>query len=146
LPAGLHAGTILLLALWTLWLFAALPLLGLERGGLGLLAVFVLLALILALRTGVTGRGYLVAWLAAHAVLAVIVASQEEDGRQRQLLAAVVSLGGLCWLWAEGGWQYGRVIATATAVLAAAGVLGLGCRLLTVRWQRKRADEVAFAC
>jgi hypothetical protein len=143
--AGLQAGTILLLSLWTLWLLIALPLLGRERGGAGLLLVFVPLALVLAFTTHVSWRGYLMAWLAAHLALAAAVVIAEED--RRQIWAAAVSLGALLWLWGEGGWQYGRYIAIAMVLLVAAAALaglGLGCCwLFAVHPLRRQAAAAA---
>ena len=140
--AGLQAGTILLLALWTLWLFVALPLLG-DKGGSGVLAVFVLLALALMFTTHVTWRGYLMAWLTVHTLLAIAEIIADENWRQTW--AVVVSLGGLLWLWGEGGWRYGHYVALTVAVLAiAAALVGLGfgsCWLFVARPLRQRADD-----
>jgi hypothetical protein len=139
--AGLDAGTILLFALWTLWLLAALPLLGRDGAGFGLLAVFVPLALLLAFTTDITWRSYLIAWLIAHMLLAAIAAYED----RRQIAAAAVSLGGVLWLWAQGGWQYGRYFLTGMLIVAAVAVLiGLGaggCWVLLARPARKRASE-----
>ena len=140
--AGLQAGTIVLLALWTLWLFVALPLLG-DKGGSGLLAVFVSLALALMVTTHVTWRGYLMVWLAVHTLLAVAEVIADEDWRK--IWAVVVSLGGLFWLWGDDGWRYGHYVALTMVVLAtAAALVGLGigsCWLSVVRPLRQRADD-----
>jgi hypothetical protein len=143
LTTGLHAGTIFLLTLWTLWLLAALPLLGHRWKRFGLLAVFVPLALVVAIRTDVTWDSYLITWLAVHTALAAAAAVQN----RRQAWAAAASLGGLLWLWGAGGWQYGRYVTTAMLILVAGAALaGLGfggCWILLVRPLRKRAGDSA---
>jgi hypothetical protein len=142
--AGQHAGTVLLLVLWTLWLLAALPLLARDWGGVGLVLLFVLLAFLLAFATSLTWRGNVMAWLTAHALLAVAVGIL---GPGRQFWAATVSLGGLLWVWGEGGWPHGRPVATVIAILAAAVVLvGLGfgcCWMFVVRPLRERVADAA---
>ncbi len=118
---ALHAGTILLLVLWTGWLLVALALLD---PGKGLLAVFIPLAILLAIKTDVTWRGYLMAWLLVHALAALLA---EEEHRAKQVALAVVSLGGLTWLWADGGWLYARPIVTGLVIAASVAALGGLC-------------------
>jgi hypothetical protein len=141
--AGLNTGTILLLALWTVWLLAALPLLGRDGAGFGLLAVFVPLALVLAFTTGITWRSYLITWLIAHTLLAALAAYED----RRQIGMAAVSLVGVLWLWGQGGWQYGRYFLTGMLiVVAVAALIGLGagsCWVLVARPARKHADDSA---
>jgi hypothetical protein len=141
--AGLNAGTILLLALWTLWLLAALPLLGRGGAGFGLLAVFVPLALVLAFTTDITWRSYLITWLIAHVLLAAMAAYED----RRQIGMAAVSLAGVLWLWGQGGWQYGRYLLTGMLIVCAiAALIGLGagsCWVLVARPARKQADDSA---
>ena len=126
---ALHVGTILLLVLWTGWLLAALALL--DRGR-GLLAVFIPLAILLAVKTDVTWRGYLMAWLPVQALVAALLA--EEEHRAKQVALAVVSLGGLTWLWADGGWLYARPIVTGLVI--AASVVALGGLCCAAWWLR----------
>jgi hypothetical protein len=127
---ALHAGTILLLVLWTGWLLVALALL--DRGK-GLLAAFIPLAILLAIKTDVTWRSYLMAWLLIHALVAVLLA--EEDHRAKQVVLAVVSLGGLTWLWADGGWLDARPVVT--GLIIAASVAALGGLCYGAWWLRK---------
>ena len=119
---ALHAGTILLLVLWTGWLLVALALL--DRGK-GLLVLFIPLAVLLAIKTDVTWRGYLMAWLPVHALVAALPG--EEEHRAKQAALAVVSIGGLTWLWADGGWLYARPIVTGLVVAASVAALGGVC-------------------
>jgi hypothetical protein len=119
---ALHAGTILLLVLWTGWLLVAL---GLLDRGKGLLAVFIPLAIVLAIKTDVTWRGYLMAWLPVHALVAPLLAKEEH--RAKQVVLAVVSLGGLTWLWADGGWRDARPIVTGLVIAASVATLGGLC-------------------
>lgn len=119
---ALHVGTILLLVLWTGWLLVALALL--DRGK-WLLAVFISLAILLAIKTDVTWRGYLMAWLPVHALVAALLA--EEEHREKQVELAVVSLGGLIWLWADGGWLYARPVVTGLVIAASVAALGGLC-------------------
>jgi hypothetical protein len=108
--------------LWTGWLLVALALL--DRGK-GLLAVFISLAILLAIKTDVTWRGYLMAWLAVHALVAVLLA--EEEHRTKQVALAVVSLGGMIWLWADGGWLDARPVVTGLVIAASVAALGGLC-------------------
>ena len=134
---ALHADTILLLVLWTGWLLVALALL--DRGQ-GLLAVFIPLAILLAIKTDVTWRGYLMAWLAVHALVAALLA--EEEHRAKQVALAVVSLGGLTWLWADGGWLYTRPIVTGLVIAASVAALaGLCCAAWWLRNDHRRQQR-----
>jgi hypothetical protein len=134
---ALHAGTILLLVLWTAWLLVALALLD---QGKGLLAVFVPLAILLAIKTDVTWRGYLIAWLAVHALVAALLA--EEEHRAKQVALAVVSLGGLTWLWADGGWLYTRPVVTGLVIAASVAALaGLCCAAWWLRNEHRRQQR-----
>ena len=76
-------------------------------------------------------------------LLAAAVASED----RRQIWAAAVSLAGLLWLWAEGGWQYGRYVAMTVILLTAAAALaglGIGCYWLFIaRPLRQRASYAA---
>ena len=133
---ALHAGTILLLVLWTGWLLVALALLD---HGKGLLAVFIPLAILLAIETDITWRGYVVAWLAIHVLVAALLA--EKEHRAKQVALAVVSLGGLIWLWADGGWLYVRPIVTGLVIAASVAALGGLC--CTAWWLQNKLRRQA---
>jgi hypothetical protein len=132
-----------LLLVWTVWLVAALLLLrddGEPGPGPGLLVFFAILGAVLLGATSVTWRGYLIGWLAAHVVLTGIAV-----GTQRQwwqIVTGAVSLSGLLWLWADGGWRYGWQVATAAAVTALAA-LGLCGYWIFVRRPRPQSEAEA---
>ena len=133
----------MLLVLWTVWLLVALPLLGRGGAGFGLLAVFVPLALVLAFRTEITWRSYLIIWLIVHMLLAAMAAYEY----RQQIGMAAGSLAGVLWLWGQGGWQYGGYLLTGVLiVVAVATLIGLGagsCWVLVTRPARKQADGSA---
>jgi hypothetical protein len=132
--AGLHAGAILLLSLWTVWILIGLWLLQ-DRGPV-LLIVFVPFALVLALATGITWRSYVMAWLGVLILLAALAILQ---GR-RQVLSAAVSLGGLLWVWFQGGTEYSQYVVDALLAIAFTTAGYAICRAVTVRNLRRDLD------
>ncbi len=136
--AGLHIDTALLLSLWTLWLLVALWLQ--EKQRRWLLGIFIPLALVLAFATHVTWRSYLMVWLVVH----IVLAARASEVNRRHLLAALVSFGGLVWLWLQGGGAYERDLVGA---LLAVGLIVFGygvSRLLVAQssgQERSHTDE-----
>ncbi len=132
--AGLHIDTGLLLSLWTLWLLVALWLH--EKQRRWLLGTFILPALVLAFATHVTWRSYLMVWLVIH----VVLSARASEVNRRYLLAALVSFGGLVWLWLQGGGVYERDLIDA---LLALGLIAFGygayCLLVAQPWGQERS-------
>jgi hypothetical protein len=137
--AGLDAASITLFSCWTVWLVVALWLVGEEVRWL-LLAGFVIIAPVLGLTVGISWRGYLMAWLAVHLVVATVVVVSDEAV---QALPAAVSLGGLLWLWIQDGavgWQY---VAGAAVCIACAALGFSACWMTEVRRVSRRSAAEA---
>jgi hypothetical protein len=138
--ASLHASTVLLLSLWTLWLLIVLSLIpeGPARGALPV--AFGVLAVVLVPATDVSWRTYLISWLAAAAVLAGDRAAARRSRGGAMLVVAAGSVVGALWLWVGGGAAYWRwVVGAVAAVMALGGAAaaGYGCR----EWVRTRVTR-----
>lgn len=138
--AGQHMLAVVLDGCWTLWLLVALWLVGWRLGWARwiLLFGFCAIALLLGFTTGLSWRGYLMAWLGVHVVLATAVAASIVVGRRLQVPAALVSLAGLATLWVQGGaghWQY---VAWSAACVVCAGAGFAVCWTTAFRAERRK--------
>lgn len=119
----LQIGTIALLGLWTVWTMLALVLMDRYKW---LLAVFIPLAILLAIKSDVTWRAYIMAWLGAHASVSVL--SAEEGYRAKQIALAMVSLGGVGWLWGADDWLNAGPVITGSVIAVGAATVALSWR------------------
>lgn len=93
--------------------------------GKWLLGVFTPLGILLSIESNVTWRGYVMAWLGVHALVSVRFA--DEGYRAKQITLAIVSIGGMGWLWGAGGWLYARPVITGAVIAAGAAAVALSC-------------------
>lgn len=156
-------GSALLFALWTAWLLVVLCLLGWKRGAPALLA-FVAFGIVVLVAHSQAWRPYLMGWLGAYALVSGYgvldtryreIRHSARDGiasngpgrtSMRRVLLPVISIGGLLWLWIDGGAAYWGYLAVALlAIVGAVLVFWSGRRVLAI-YRARVQRQIDQAC